>query len=96
MRQPALRVVPLPEPAARRLGEWARAAVVLESRAREALAILAAVRDSRLLVAPVNDADRERQMTGVALIEMIEVRLRDALAVYESPSADELRHLERA
>ena len=90
-----LRVVPPAEPAnPRRLGEWVRSTELLESRSREALTILGALRDSRLLVAPVAEADRERQMTGVALLEMLEVRLRDALASYSPPTVDELRRID--
>lgn len=92
MTAQSFRVVPPAEPAApRRLGEWARSAELLESRCREALTILGALRDSRLLVAPVAVADRERQMTGVALLEMLEVRLLDALSSYSPPTPDELR-----
>ena len=91
----SFRAVPPAEPAApRRLGEWVRSAGLVESRSREALTILGALRDSRLLVAPVAEADRERQMTGVALLEMLEVRLRDALASYSPPTVDEMRRMD--
>lgn len=91
----SIRAVRPAEPASpRRLGDWARSTALLESRTREALTILGSVRDSRLLVAPVALADRERQMTGVALLEMIEVRLRDALSLYSAPTPDELRRID--
>lgn len=93
----SFRAVRPAEPAApRRLGDWARSAALLETRSREALTILGALRDSRLLAAPVAPADRERQMTGVALLEMLEVRLRDALASYAAPTLDELRRIDSA
>ena len=64
--------------------DWSASAAALAAHARETLAILDAIRDSRLLVAPVAEADRQRHMTGVALLEMIEVRLRRALADHQS------------
>ncbi len=76
----SLRAVRPAEPAApRRLGTFALSANLLEARTREAITMLVAIRDGRLLVPPAARADRERHMAGIALLEMIEVRLRDAL-----------------
>ncbi|MCA3254684.1 MAG: hypothetical protein INF91_03595 [Alphaproteobacteria bacterium] len=58
---------------------WLSQALRIEARARETLAILDAIRDSRLLVMPSAAADRERHRQAVALLDMVGMNLREVL-----------------
>lgn len=62
--------------------DWLRAADELTARAREALTIIGAIRDARLLTPPADVADRQHHATAAALLEMVEVRLREALSAH--------------
>jgi hypothetical protein len=72
-------------PPARPPAGWLHQALRIEARAREALAILDAIHDSRLLVVPSAEADRARHRQAVALLEMVGMNLREALAHGDQP-----------
>lgn len=67
---------------------WLNQALRIEARAREALAILDAIHDSRLLVVPDAEADRVRHRQAVALLEMVGMNLREALVTNDGASGD--------